>query len=86
MVGLLDTLDIKPEIEEKLERLARVITDEGLAGVLINTQPTLPGCGRETMALTPAVKLAWARCSCAGWTKVCSLRPHRTKAADDRTT
>src|SRR5439155_13905698 len=31
--------DPKPEIEEKLERLARVITDEGLAGVLINTQP-----------------------------------------------
>lgn len=31
--------DIKQEIEEKLERLARVIADERLAGVLINTQP-----------------------------------------------
>src|SRR5467141_607983 len=30
---------MKPETEEKLERLARVIVDEGLAGVLINTQP-----------------------------------------------
>ena len=32
-------LDLKNEIEEKLERLARVIADEELAGVLINTQP-----------------------------------------------
>jgi Xaa-Pro aminopeptidase len=31
--------DLKTEIEEKLERLARLIADEGLAGVLINTQP-----------------------------------------------
>jgi hypothetical protein len=31
--------DLKNEIEEKIERLARVIADEGLAGVLINTQP-----------------------------------------------
>ena len=30
---------MKEEIEEKLERLARVIADERLAGVLINTQP-----------------------------------------------
>jgi antitoxin VapB len=30
---------LKQEIDEKLERLARVIVDEGLAGVLINTQP-----------------------------------------------
>lgn len=37
--GFWHTLDIKQEIEEKLERLARVIADEGLAGVLINTQP-----------------------------------------------
>src|ERR1700730_3463243 len=27
------------EIEEKLERLGRVIVDEGLAGILINSQP-----------------------------------------------
>jgi Xaa-Pro aminopeptidase len=32
-------ISIKQEIEEKLERLARVIAEEGLAGVLINTQP-----------------------------------------------
>ncbi len=32
-------MDINREIEEKLERLARLIADEGLAGVLINTQP-----------------------------------------------
>ena len=32
-------MDIKQEIEEKLERLVRLIADEGLAGVLINTQP-----------------------------------------------
>lgn len=31
--------DSKNEIEEKLERLARVIADQGLSGVLINTQP-----------------------------------------------
>ncbi len=31
--------DLKNEFEEKLERLARVIADEGLAGLLINTQP-----------------------------------------------
>ncbi len=31
--------EIKQEIEEKLERLARVIADEGLAGILINSQP-----------------------------------------------
>jgi antitoxin VapB len=31
--------DLKNEIEEKLDRLARVIADEGLAGLLINTQP-----------------------------------------------
>ena len=31
--------ELKTEIEEKLERLARVISDEGLAGVLVNTQP-----------------------------------------------
>jgi Xaa-Pro aminopeptidase len=30
---------LKAEIDEKLERLARVIVAEGLAGVLINTQP-----------------------------------------------
>jgi Xaa-Pro aminopeptidase len=30
---------MKEEIEEKLERLGRVIVDEGLAGVLINSQP-----------------------------------------------
>ena len=30
---------LKQEIDEKLERLARVIVDEGLAGVLLNTQP-----------------------------------------------
>jgi antitoxin VapB len=30
---------VKQETEEKLERLARVIAGEGLAGVLINTQP-----------------------------------------------
>src|SRR6266403_2823601 len=30
---------MKQETEEKLERLARVIAGEGLAGVLINTQP-----------------------------------------------
>jgi antitoxin VapB len=30
---------LKQEIDEKLERLARVIVDEGLAGVLISTQP-----------------------------------------------
>ena len=30
---------LKQEIDEKLERLARVIVEEGLAGVLINTQP-----------------------------------------------
>jgi len=32
-------LDKHDEIEEKLERLARLIANEGLAGVLINTQP-----------------------------------------------
>jgi len=37
--GFWHTLDIKQEIEEKLERLARVIAGEGLAGLLINTQP-----------------------------------------------
>jgi Xaa-Pro aminopeptidase len=31
--------DLKTEIEEKLERVARLIAAEGLAGVLINTQP-----------------------------------------------
>ena len=31
--------DLKNEIEEKLDRVARVIADEGLAGLLINTQP-----------------------------------------------
>ena len=30
--------EIKQEIEEKLERLVRVIADEGLAGILINSQ------------------------------------------------
>ena len=30
---------MKEEIEEKLERLGRVIVDEGLAGILINSQP-----------------------------------------------
>jgi len=30
---------MKEEIEEKLERLVRVIADEGLSGVLINSQP-----------------------------------------------
>jgi hypothetical protein len=30
---------LKQEIDEKLERLARVIVDEELAGVLLNTQP-----------------------------------------------
>jgi antitoxin VapB len=31
--------DVKEEIDEKVERLRRVMADEGLAGVLINTQP-----------------------------------------------
>jgi len=31
--------DLKQEIEEKLERLTQVIADEGLAGILINSQP-----------------------------------------------
>jgi hypothetical protein len=35
---------MKEEIGEKLERLGRVIADEGLAGVLINSQPNF--CSR----------------------------------------
>jgi antitoxin VapB len=46
---------MKEEIEEKVERLLRVMADEGLAGILINSQPNfswLSGGGRNGIDLS----------------------------------